>query len=126
MRLVTVAVVVLGVSCSKKPVAALEVCQKLVEAGLAANCHEAQPRGLAADARRQVDFDLPSVPGHGGAVFSFDTAEAYDATVKSFEGAKVLTGPHRYGSRKALIFTQLNDGLSMDLGDKVKALVEGL
>jgi hypothetical protein len=125
-RIALVGVVMFAVGCSKKPVTAMEVCQKLVEGGIASNCHEKTPEGLAADARREAEFDLPSVPGHGGAVFSFDKAEAYDATAKIFEDAKVLTGPHRYGNKKALIFTQINKGMSMDLGDKAKTLIESL
>ena len=37
-----------------------------------------------------------------------------------------LTGPHRYGSRKALVFVQANDGLSLEDGKKLKAIVDGL
>ena len=125
-RLMVVALLMSGVAGAAKPVSAMEVCQSLVKIGIAANCREGKPAGLAADARRAAEFDLPSVPGKGGSVFSFDNAEAFDDTVKSFHDAKVLAGPHRYGNRKALIFTQINVGLSMDLGDKVKALIDAL
>jgi hypothetical protein len=85
-----------------------------------------KPGGLGADAAEEVEFDLPSVPGHGGGVYRFDTEEAYDSTVKSFDDAKVLAGPHRYGNKKARIFTQFNDGASMDVGAKAKATVQAL
>lgn len=113
------------VGCSKKPTAA-DVCQKLTGQGLAANCHEAKPGGLGAAAVERFDFDLPSVPGKSAGVMRFDKEETFDSTVRAFEGAAVLAGPHRYGNKKALIFVQANEGLSLEEGKKLKAAVDGL
>jgi hypothetical protein len=124
MRLMLVGLVL--VSCSKKAPTAMEACQKLVEAGVAANCHDHKPGGLAANARRGAEFDLPSVPGKTGAVWTFDEEAAFDSTVQSYDNAKVMSGPHRYGNRKAMVFTQMNSGLSMELGDKAKAAIADL
>jgi hypothetical protein len=115
----------LMVACGKPPTA-MEACNKLTSAGVAANCQIDKPGGLGADASEKVAFELPSVPGKGGAVYRFDNDEAYDSTVKSFDDAKVLAGPHRYGSRKARIFVQFNDGASMDVGAKAKATIADL
>jgi hypothetical protein len=112
-------------ACGKPP-SAIEACHKLESAGVAANCRPDKPKGLGADASESAAFDLPSVPGHGGAVFRFETDEAYDSTVKSFDEAKVLAGPHRYGNRTRHIFTQFNDGASMEVGAKAKAAIAAL
>ena len=114
-----------AVGCAKKPTAA-EACQKLSAQGLAASCREGKPTGLGAVASARFDFDLPTVPGKGAGVLSFDKESAYDQAVTAFEGAAVLAGPHRYGNRKALIFVQANEGLSLEEGKKLKAAVEAL
>lgn len=113
------------VACSNKP-SAPSVCQKLVETGVAANCRAGQPTGLGAAAVESAEFDLPSVPGHGGAVFRFDAEAPYDSTVAAFAKAAVLAGPHRYGSKRSLIFVQANEKLSADNGAKMKAAVDAL
>jgi hypothetical protein len=82
--------------------------------------------GLQATASEVEDFDLPSVPGHGGSVMRFPNPEAYDAAVAAFAAMAALAGPHRYGSRKALIFVQMNEGASADIGAKARAAVDAL
>ncbi|MFC8181571.1 hypothetical protein ACFULT_22060 [Rhodococcus sp. NPDC057297] len=72
------------------------------------------------------DFDLPSVPGEGGAVMAFADGELYKKTVQSYEDAAFLAGPHRYGSESALIFVQINEGLSSSDGQKVEEIVDSL
>lgn len=127
MHRTTVCLVLLAFSnCSKKPLTPLEFCALLAKDGLAAGCRETKPRGLAANARRAAEFDLPSVPGKTGAIWWFETAEALEATVQSYDAARVLAGPHRYANRGQRLFVQINDGLSMDDGDRVKKLLEGL
>jgi hypothetical protein len=112
-------------ACGKPPTA-MEACTKLEAVGVAAKCRPGKPGGLGANASEKADFDLPSVPDKGGAVYGFDTDEAYESTVKSFDGAKVLAGPHRYGNEKRRIFVQFNDGASMDVGAKAKTAIADL
>ncbi len=120
----TIAVMCLA-ACSKKP-SALETCQKLEAAGIAAGCKADQPAGLGAGAKEKVAFDLPSVAGKTGAVFTFGDDAAFDATVGAFEKAAILAGPHRYGSKKALTFVQINNGLAAADGAKAKGVVDAL
>jgi hypothetical protein len=112
-------------SCSK-PITALQVCQKLQEAGVAANCRAGKPSGLGANATEAADFDLPSVPGHGGLVLRCDTVQAYEGTVRGYDDAKVLAGPHRYGNADRKVFVQFNESATMDVGAKARAVVQGL
>lgn len=124
-QILLVALPVVVLACSKQPSSA-DVCQKLVAAGVASNCHPATPNGLGARASEETGFDLPSVPGHGGGVYAFEKADDFDSTVKAFEGAAMLAGPWRFGNAKSRIFVQLNDGAKPDVGQKAKALVDGL
>jgi len=114
-----------AVGCSSKPTAA-SVCEKIQAAGVGNNCREDKPMGLGASASEKASFDLPSVPGQGGQVLRFTNEEAYTMTENVFAGAAILAGPHRYGSRKALVFVQMNDELDVDKGQAVKAIVDGL
>ncbi len=104
----------------------MDVCQQLEAASVAANCRNSPPGGLGAAAVEDAAFDLPSVPGRGGMVLRFDKDETYDRTVDSFSNAAMLAGPHRYGSRKARIFVQMNEGASAEIGAKTKAVVDAL
>ena len=119
------ALLLLGACGPKKPTGA-EVCAKMTSAGLAANCREAKPGGLGAAAIENYAFDLPSVKGKTGQIMRFEKPEYYTTTVSAYQGAAAIAGPHRYGSEKALIFVQLNDGASLDVGKKTKALVDAL
>jgi len=111
-------------SCGKP--SAMDVCKKIEASGVGANCRASQPAGLGAGAAEKVDFDLPSVAGKTGQVLRFDKEETYRATELSYANMGGLAGPHRYGSPKALIFVQMNEGLSADNGKKVKAIVDAL
>lgn len=102
------------------------VCAQIEEAGIGANCVRGEGNGLALAATEVYDFDLPSVPGEGGAVMAFDDVDLYQKTVQSYEDAAFLAGPHRYGSEQALIFVQINEGLSPSDGQKVKGIVDAL
>lgn len=119
---VGLAMLLLG--CGKP--SAMDVCKKLEAAGVAANCRVDQPNGLGAGAAEKVAFDLPSVPTKGGAVMRFEREEVYTSTESAFTAAAALAGPHRYGSKKALIFVQMNDKAPADVGQKAKAVVDGL
>lgn len=129
MRHVLVAAVaVFALSCSAlspKP-SAEEVCKKLETMGIAKSCREVKPLGLSAAARTRIDFDLVSVPGKGGAVMAYDSPEAFRSCVEAHQAAALLVGPHQYGSQKTLIFTQINESLSLEDGKKVRAMIEGL
>lgn len=121
--LVVVGAALMG--CAKKPTA-MQTCQKLEAAGVASNCRAATPAGLAGAAAEKVDFDLVSVPGKTGQALRFDNEESYTKTVSAFTAAAALAGPHRYGSAKALVFVQLNDGAKPEVGTTAKGVVEGL
>jgi len=71
-------------------------------------------------------FDLPSVPGYGGAIFAFEKADDFESTVKAFEGAAAVAGPWRFGNGKARIFVEMNFGAPPGVGQKAKAVVDGL
>lgn len=116
----------LASACSKTTPSTATVCGKLVAAGVAANCHPQTPKVINALAREQTEFDLPSVPGHGGAVLGFDKDSDYDGTVKAYEAAAALAGPYRFGNATARVFVQMNDGASPDIGEKARAVVAGL
>lgn len=125
LKIIGLLMLVTASGCAKKPTA-MEVCQKIVASGVGANCRAAKPEGLGAAAAERADFDLPSVPGKTGGVMSFEKEALFTATEDSFAKAAMLAGPHRYGSKKALIFVQMNDKLSLENGQKVKAIVDAL
>lgn len=112
-------------ACSKPPTASA-VCDKLVAAGVGKNCRTGAPAGLAAAAKDEAELDLASPIGKTAAVYSFDSDEAYKATVTAFAGVAALAGPHRYGNGKARIFVQMNSEAPNDLGAKAKAVVDAL
>jgi|SRR6185436_12141694 len=113
-------------SCSKDAPTAMGVCQKIEAAGVAKNCKESKPGGLGAAAIERADFDLPSVAGKTGSVLRFDRESTYTSTEEAYAKAAMLAGPHRYGSKKSLIFVQMNEGLGLPEGKKVKELVDSL
>lgn len=125
MIIVLAAVIATVAGCKGKP-SGTDVCKRIEATGVGANCREGKPGGLGAAAVERVEFDLPSVPGEGGSVMRFDRESFYESTEEAYGKAAMLAGPHRYGSKKALIFVQMNQGLSMDEGRKVKAVVDGL
>ena len=106
--------------------AAERVCAEIERAGIGDNCARGEGTGLQLAATEVYDFDLPSVPGEGGSVMAFDNVALYQKTVQAFEDAASLAGPHRYGSESALIFVQINEGLSSSDGQKVKEIVDSL
>jgi hypothetical protein len=124
-RLTTLTALGLLLGCSKPP-SALDVCHQLETAGVAAGCKEDKPGGLGAAAVEAAAFDLPSVPGKSGQVLRFDRDEFFSATEDAFGKAAILAGPHRYGSKKARIFVQMNEGASLEVGKRTKAVVDAL
>lgn len=122
-RSLLVAVSLLAFGCGKKPTA-MAVCEKLVVAGVAANCEAKPPGGLGAAALEHVVFDIPG--GKTGQVMTFDKASDYTATTKAYDAAAVLAGRHRYGSESALTFVQLNSETPAELGTNAKTVVEAL
>ncbi|MFD4268192.1 hypothetical protein [Rhodococcus sp. NPDC058481] len=106
--------------------AAAAVCQMIVDLGVGANCTESEPEGLGIGADEKYEFELPSVPGESGQVLVFSDSKIYDKTVAAYDEVASLAGPHRYGSSNALVFVQINEGLSAAEGQKVEQLVSGL
>lgn len=121
---VTVMLTVL-VGCAKKPTA-MEACKKLEIAGVASGCHESKPEGLGSAAVERAEFSLPTVPDKGGSVYRFDKEDTYTSTVTAFEKVAMLAGPHRYGSAKTLLFLQMNEGASLEVGKRAKAVMDAL
>lgn len=104
----------------------MDACKKLESVSIAANCRPGKPTGIASNAVEKAEFDLLEVPGKSGQVLQFETAEAYDSAVKDFDQWKIVVGPHRYGNRDRLLFTQLNDGASMAVGKMAKDTIAAL
>lgn len=107
-------------------VSAAGVCQMIVGLGVGANCTEDEPGGLGIGADENYQFELPSVPGESGQVMVFSDSKIYDKTVAAYDDVASIAGPHRYGSSNALVFVQINEGLSAAEGQKVEQLVSGL
>ncbi len=110
--------------CTKRP-SASEFCQKLEGVGVATGCHAVAPADLTAAAAETAVFELKDLPEHDGTVCRFADPAAYDNTVAAFE-ATPWTGPYRFGSRKALVFVQLNSNTPSDIAGRVKQLVDAL
>lgn len=115
----------LAVACSKPPTAK-EAADRLTAAGILSNCKQEAPKGLNAKASEYWHCDLPSVPGEGAGVMSFEKDDAYQTTVAAFEAMAMVAGSHRYGNEKARIFVQMNSEASLEVGNKAKAIVSGL
>lgn len=105
---------------------AAAVCRMIVDLGVGANCTESEPEGLGIGADEKYEFELPSVPGESGQVLVFSDSTIYDKTIAAYDEVASLAGPHRYGSLNALVFVQINEGLSTAEGQKVEQLVSGL
>lgn len=102
------------------------VCEKIVELDVGKNCTKSEPAGLGIGAIEKYEFELPSVPGESGQILVFSDRKIYTKTVAAYDEAAALAGPHRYGSPNALVFVQINEGLSAAEGQKVERLVAGL
>ncbi|WP_431839980.1 hypothetical protein [Gordonia hongkongensis] len=105
---------------------AAAVCEKIVELGVGTHCTKSEPGGLGIGATERYEFELPSVPGESGQILVFSDRKIYTKTVAAYDEAAALAGPHRYGSPNALVFVQINEGLSAAEGQKVERLVAGL
>lgn len=126
MRTLPLFLFAFALGCSSRQLTAMDACHKLEAAGVATNCKPDKPGGLGAAAVEQAVFDLPSVPGKTGQVLRFDRDDFYDNAVTAFGNAALLSGPHRYGSKKARIFLQMNKEAPLDVGQKAKAVVDAL
>ena len=113
-----------AVGCTKHS-SAVEVCHKLEGAGVATGCHGIPPTGVGAGAAETAQFELTEMPEHEGTVYRFEDGAAYDKTAAALDAA-TRTGPHPFGSRKALIFVQLNSNTPSDIAAHVRTLVEAL
>ncbi|MDH6284930.1 hypothetical protein [Prescottella agglutinans] len=102
------------------------MCAKIEKSGVGANCSQDEPGGLGIGATENYAFDLPSVPGRSGQVMVFDDPKIYKKTVDAYAEMSGLAGPHRYGNERALVFVQINEGLSAQDGKTVKSIVDGL
>ena len=108
---------------------ALAVCHSFESRGVASNCrlHTNPAAGggweLAAES---AIFDLPAVLGHRGEVATFDTYDRHKKTLDVFAANAETAGPHRYGARKALVFTQINRDLPAVDAEKVKQVLREL
>lgn len=113
-------------SSGSAPSTAASVCAQIADSGVGAACGQDEPGGLGIGAIENYTFTLPSVPGESGQVMVFDDPAIYEKTVEAYDDMRGLAGPHRYGNADALVFVQINEGLSAGNGEKVKAIVDGL
>ena len=112
------------VACSKDPPTAMGVCKKLEETGVASKCESRAPSGIGAAAIEAADFRLAN--GEGAQVLTFRTAGDLEATESAFTAAAVLAGPHRYSSKEALVFVQMNLSASKAEAEKVQSVLSDL
>lgn len=105
---------------------AKSICESLTSQGFGTNCKEDKPSGLGAAAWQNYVFDLPEPKGKTCQILTFKTDADYQATVKAFDGAATLAGPHRYGNAKARVFVQCNSGMPRDAGGKLEQAVLAL
>ncbi len=108
---------------------ALAVCRSFESQGVATNCllrTDRAPGGGWELAAESALFDLPAVPGHKGEVATFDTYDRYRKTLDVFAAHADTAGPYRFGVRKALVFTQINRGLSAADAEKVTHVLREL
>lgn len=105
---------------------AKDACEKLKAGGHGTACTEDKPGGLGAAATGKFDLALEEPKGKTCQVLSFKSKDDFDTTVKAFDGAAALAGPHRYGNPAKLIFVQCNDGLAAEKGASIKKTVESL
>lgn len=110
----------------KTPPDLASACKKLADAVKGSNCQKGSPAGIGAAAWERYDFDLVEPKGEKCQVLSFRKVEDLDATVKAFDGAAALAGPHRYANRDALLFVQCNEGMPRDLAGPLTAALEKL
>jgi hypothetical protein len=101
--------------------AAIDVCHKLEAAGIAAACQRGDGTG---DSAR---FDLTSLPGKKGMVVRLADGLTFSKYVAGV-AAQPPTSPLRpyYGSPTARIVVHLANGVTPDVEDKMKAVVDGL
>ena len=116
---------VLAMACGTKA-KAQDVCVKLESAGVATNCREGKPTGIYSNAKDVAEFDVPDLAGKGGVVLVFPDRNFYDATVRSYVEMGSRNADHRAGNPDRLVFVAINEAASEELGEKAKAVVEGL
>ena len=66
------------------------------------------------------------MPGKTGQVLKFATGDELDVSVAAFRGMSMFAGPHRYESKRALIFVQMNKDTPSVIGAQAKMLVDAL
>lgn len=110
----------------KEKPSAKDICAKIEKRGLGVRCVKETPGGIGSAAIAKYGFELAATtsPDARGQVLQFRSVADYDATVKAFDSAAVLAGPHRYGNREALIFVQVNK--AFDQGSGMESLIEAL
>jgi hypothetical protein len=102
---------------------AADACKALVSKGFGTGCKSDKPGGLGAAAWEAQGFDLAEPAGKSCQVLGFKKREDLDATIKAFDGAAALAGPHRYSNAGRLIFVQCNAGMPREAGEKLDAAV---
>ncbi len=100
---------------------AMDVCTKLEAAGLAAKCSPVAGPG------EKARFDLPSLPGKSGLVVRLADPLMFSKYVAGM-AAQPQASPLRpyYGSPKARIVVHLASGVTPEVEEKMKVLVDAL
>jgi hypothetical protein len=122
---VMLAVLLAGLGCSKGP-SAMDVCKQIEASGVGSGCKADTPAGLGSGAKEAVVFGLTHVSGKTGQVLKFGDDDTFTRTYDAFDAAAMLAGPHRYGSKAARVFVQMNDQASAEDGAKVRGIVSAL
>lgn len=110
----------------KPSVSAKDVCAQIEAGGIGTGCRAEKPGGIGGGATEKYVFDLPSVPGKTGQILKFATADELAVSAAAFQGMSMFAGPHRYESKRALIFVQMNKDTPGTVGAQAKMLVDAL
>jgi hypothetical protein len=103
-----------------------DACEPLAKSVGGTGCKEDKPGGLAAAATSNYVFDLADPRGRTCQILGFKSENDLDATVKAFDAAAALAGPHRYPNKKRLLFVQCNSDMPAADGKKIEAALAGL
>ena len=101
-------------------------CEKLTGQGLGASCTKDSPGGLGAAAWEKYDFEIPEPKGKKCQVLAHKSDADLEGTIKGFDAAAGLAGPHRYSNKAKRIFVQCNSDMPREAGEKIEAAVKAL
>lgn len=114
----------------KQPITQAALVEALTKGNIPLSDVQTPPRDpsspLPNSYKERFTFALPSVAPKGGQAFICEEKSHCDAIYSYLDALKVLAGPYLYRSKDGLVVLQLNSGLTPDIAEPVKVLVEGL